>query len=79
MRASKSTGFSREGCFQEISDIPQGLKPRILWRFCGTTKVVPFQNAKVVPFQNTKVVRFQNTKVVPFQSKEFATSGSSCD
>jgi len=38
--------------------IPQGLKPRCLCTFYGTTEVVPFQNnpfygtAEFVPFQN---------------------------
>jgi hypothetical protein len=27
--------------------VPQGLKPRLLWPFFGTTKVVPFQNIEI--------------------------------
>jgi hypothetical protein len=45
---TKSHGHgARAGCInatRPVQSIPQGLKPQILFAFCGTAKAVPFQN-----------------------------------
>jgi hypothetical protein len=33
---------------EPIKKVPQGLKPQVLYGFCGTTKVVPFHGAVYV-------------------------------